>query len=92
MGPKRDLVGDLAAAVRTEQLIFGLYHSLYEWFNPNYLFDKANNFKTQTFVKGKTMPELYELVERYEPYVIWSDGELVLAFLGFVLVFVAFIF
>lgn len=74
VGPKRDLLGDLATAVRKEQLTFGLYHSLYEWFNPNYLFDKENNFTTKSFVKGKTMPELYELVEKYEPSVIWSDG------------------
>ena len=38
VGPKRDLVGDLAAAVRKEtDLKFGLYHSWYEWFNPLYL-------------------------------------------------------
>lgn len=75
VGPKRDLVGQLAVAVRKEQLVFGLYHSLYEWFNPSYLIDKANNFTTKTFVKGKTLPELYELVNRYKPNIIWSDGE-----------------
>jgi alpha-L-fucosidase len=41
---------------------FGLYHSLYEWYHPLYLQDKANNFETQDFVRLKTMPELYELV------------------------------
>ena len=38
VGPKRDLVGDLAAAVRNEtSLKFGLYHSWFEWFNPLWL-------------------------------------------------------
>lgn len=41
---------------------FGIYHSLYEWYHPLYLQDKANNFTSQDFVRFKTMPELYELV------------------------------
>ena len=58
-----DLTGDLAQAVRnTSNLKFGLYHSLYEWFNPLYLADKESKFQTQSFVQAKTMPELYELV------------------------------
>ena len=63
VGPKRDLVGDLANAIRNStSLKFGLYHSLYEWFHPLYLADKANKFQTQSFVEAKTMPELYEIV------------------------------
>lgn len=66
VGPKRDLVGDLAAAIRKkgEKVRFGLYHSLYEWYNPLYLADKAAKWTTNDFVKGKTMPELREVVER----------------------------
>ena len=41
---------------------FGLYHSLYEWFNPLWINDKQSNFATDDFVKFKTLPELYELV------------------------------
>ena len=38
VGPKRDLVGDLASAIRSfTDIKFGLYHSWYEWFNPLYL-------------------------------------------------------
>ncbi len=43
-------LGDLANAIRTRtDLVFGLYHSMYEWFHPLYLEDKKNGFKTQYF-------------------------------------------
>ncbi|RUS78019.1 hypothetical protein EGW08_014236, partial [Elysia chlorotica] len=66
---------DLAAALRRQGLRFGAYHSLFEFFHPLFLQDKKNNFTTQDFVRTKTMPELYELVTRYKPDLIWSDGE-----------------
>ena len=74
-GPHIDIIGELADAVRAEGLVFGLYHSLFEWFNPIYLQDKANNFQTQNFSIGKTIPELVDLVNRYQPWLIWSDGD-----------------
>ncbi|CAF1971844.1 unnamed protein product [Rotaria magnacalcarata] len=76
VGPKRDLLGDLANAIRNRtDIVFGLYHSMYEWFHPLYLEDKKNGFKTQMFPFGKTLPELKEIVETYKPSVIWSDGD-----------------
>ncbi|KAK7112789.1 hypothetical protein V1264_012181 [Littorina saxatilis] len=76
VGPNRDLVGDLASAIRkSTDLKFGTYHSLLEFFNPLFLQDMANNFTTNDFVARKTMPELYELVQRYKPDIIWSDGD-----------------
>ncbi|CAH1794582.1 unnamed protein product, partial [Owenia fusiformis] len=75
-GPHRDLVGDLATAIRSRTNIhFGLYHSLFEWFHPLYLQDKANKFQTNKFVMDKTLPELMEIVNAYKPDVIWSDGD-----------------
>ena len=48
VGPKKDVVGELKAAFkRHPDIHFGLYYSLYEWFNPLYLKDKANQFKTR---------------------------------------------
>jgi len=76
VGPHRDLVGELADAIKNHtSLHFGLYHSLFEWFHPKYIQDKKNNFTTQSFIFDKTMPELYDLVNKYEPDVIWSDGD-----------------
>jgi alpha-L-fucosidase len=75
IGPHRDLVGDLAKSVREKGLTFGLYHSLYEWYNPIYLADKENSFNTQDFVDHKMLPEMYELINNYQPSVLWSDGD-----------------
>ena len=44
--------GDLANAIRNHSdLHFGLYHSLFEWFNPLYLNDQKNHFNTNEFVQ-----------------------------------------
>ena len=46
------LAGDLATAIRSRtNITFGLYFSLFEWFHPLYLEDKANKFETQNYVK-----------------------------------------
>ncbi|KAL1255882.1 hypothetical protein QQF64_013943 [Cirrhinus molitorella] len=74
-GPHRDLVADLGTAIRKRDLHYGLYSTLYEWFNPLYMSDKQSGFKTQQFVENKVMPELYNLVNRYKPDLIWSDGD-----------------
>ncbi|ELK02142.1 tissue alpha-L-fucosidase [Pteropus alecto] len=75
VGPHRDLVGDLGTAIRKRNIRYGLYYSLLEWFHPLYLHDKKNGFKTQYFVTAKSIPELYDLVNRYKPDLIWSDGD-----------------
>eukprot|EP00934_Nitzschia_sp_Nitz4_P000587 Nitzschia sp. Nitz4//scaffold196_size54656//48319//50102//NITZ4_006648-RA/size54656-augustus-gene-0.44-mRNA-1//-1//CDS//3329540453//587//frame0 len=81
IGPRRDLFGDLSKAVRgvvspqtKKPLKFGAYHSFFEWFNPVYLQDAANDYQSQMFVDTKSLPELYDLVEKYEVDVIWADG------------------
>jgi len=56
--------GDLSRAIRSlNKTRFGVYHSLYEWFNPLWLQDKQSNLTTRTFVTEKVLPELYELVK-----------------------------
>jgi alpha-L-fucosidase len=82
VGPKRDLLGDLAVHIKNttspytnQTLQFGIYHSLFEWFNLLFRQDRSNNFTTNDFVTHKTLPELYDLVRKYEPNIIWSDGD-----------------
>ena len=69
IGPGRDLVGDLSHAVRQTDLKMGLYYSLYEWFNPLYRED------VERFVEEHMHPQFKDLVTRYEPSVIFADGE-----------------
>jgi alpha-L-fucosidase len=74
VGPRRDVTGEVSAAVKAAGLHSGLYHSLFEWLNPLFLEDQANNFTTRNFAIN-TMSELKDLVTRYQPEVIWSDGD-----------------
>nr|XP_003465681.1 plasma alpha-L-fucosidase [Cavia porcellus] len=75
-GPKRDVVKELELAVRKEtNLHFGLYYSLFEWFHPLFLEDKSSSFHAQKFPTAKMLPELYELVNKYQPEVLWADGD-----------------
>lgn len=69
------LVGLLSTAVRDEGMIFGLYYSLFEWFNRMYLEDKSYLYTKDYYVRNKVIPELTELVTRYKPLVLWSDGD-----------------
>lgn len=69
-------VGDLASAIRNStDLKFGVYHSLFEWYNPLYVKDRGNNFDDDEYVMNKVMPQLQELVHSYRPDIIWSDGD-----------------
>lgn len=69
IGPKRDLLGDLSEAVRRKGLRMGYYYSLYEWYNPLWLSDKPR------YVQEHVFPQFKDLVTRYKPAIIFSDGE-----------------
>jgi alpha-L-fucosidase len=67
--PKRDLLGDLTFAVRNAGMRMGYYYSLYEWFNPLWQTDKKR------YVDEHMTPQFKDLVTKYKPSLIFSDGE-----------------
>ena len=69
VGPHRDLAGDLTQAVKAKGLHMGFYYSLYEWFNPLYKTD------VNKYVDDHMIPQMKDLVTRYKPDVVWTDGE-----------------
>jgi alpha-L-fucosidase len=69
IGPHRDLLGDLTDAVRRKNLKMGFYYSLYEWYNPLWLQDKPR------YIREHMTPQFKDVVTRYKPAIIFSDGE-----------------
>lgn len=69
-GPKRDLIKDLSNAVRNAGLKMGLYYSLLEWNNPLYSAQNIDAWTSQHMI-----PQMKDLVNRYQPEVIFADGE-----------------
>jgi alpha-L-fucosidase len=47
----------------------GIYYSLYEWYNPLWLKDKPR------YVSEHMFPQFKDVVTRYKPSIIFSDGE-----------------
>ncbi len=69
IGPNRDLLGELVEAVRKRGVRMGFYYSLYEWFNPLYL------IAPKRYVDEHMLPQFKDVVTRYEPDIIFADGE-----------------
>ena len=69
IGPKRDLVGDYVSAVQGAGLKAGLYYSLYEWYHPWWQNDR------ERFVDEHFLPQIKDLVQKYQPDILWADGE-----------------
>jgi len=69
VGPHRDFCAELKAACEKNDVRFGVYHSVYEWWNPIYLRDP------EEYAVKHLIPMLKELVETYQPNTLFTDGE-----------------
>ena len=64
-GPRRDLCGDLAGAVRKKGLRMGLYHNTtYSFWDPRYPRKGWVEYMNRS---------IRELIDRYEPSILWGD-------------------
>jgi alpha-L-fucosidase len=90
IGPKRDLLGELSNAVRSKGMKMGIYYSLMEWestprnhewsggtsgyYLPDSIIQKYR-IPDPEYVNEHLLPQIKELVTKYQPSVIFSDGE-----------------
>ncbi|MBN2281373.1 MAG: alpha-L-fucosidase [Candidatus Marinimicrobia bacterium] len=69
IGARRDLIGELTEAVKKTDIKLGFYYSLYEWYHPWWQGDRKR------FVDEHFHPQFKNLIESYQPDLIWGDGE-----------------
>ena len=67
--PKRDFLMELKNAMEGTGVRFGVYHSVYEWWHPYYLENP------EKYALEHLHPMLKELVEKYQPHTLFTDGE-----------------
>ena len=75
VGPIRDIVGELANAVRSKGIRFGLYYSLPEWNNPLHRWYIDPHDSIGRYVKEHMIPQFKEVVGTYKPHLVFADGE-----------------
>jgi len=74
-GPKRNIVKELTTAVRNKGLRMGFYYSLPEWTNPRHIWMVDPDNEIGDYIDHYMVPQFKELVTRYKPDLIFSDGD-----------------
>ncbi|GAA5522144.1 alpha-L-fucosidase [Aliifodinibius salicampi] len=80
---EQDLLADLKKAADKHDIKLGFYYSIMDWHHPNaqaphypdYNTDEKSNPNFDQYVENYMKPQLKELVEKYDPAVLWFDGE-----------------
>jgi alpha-L-fucosidase len=81
----KDILKELSRACKAQGIKFGLYHSIMDWHHTDaqaysYLKDdpnkrEDNNTHFANYLETYMKPQLKELVENYDPDILWFDGE-----------------
>ena len=74
-GPRRNIVEELTEAVRQEGLRMCFYYSLPEWSNPLHIWMDQPPEHIKEYVDNYMIPQFKDLVTRYKPDAIFSDGD-----------------
>lgn len=67
----RDYIDEIRKEAINSGLKFGIYYSLLEW-TPLYTTGKK---KIEKYVDETMFPQIYEIMEKYNPDVLWVDGD-----------------
>ncbi len=65
-GPKRNVLGEFAAACERADLVFGTSYSLLDWADDRY--------PKCAYVESAAHPQVLDLVRRYGSKLLWGDG------------------
>jgi alpha-L-fucosidase len=77
----KDILAMLSAACRTARIPLGFYYSIMDWHHPDYLprrsWEKDRPTEGADFNRymDYAMNQVRELVTRYDPAVLWFDGQ-----------------
>ncbi len=79
----RDLLAELKAACDEQGIVLGFYHSIMDWHHPDaqaphyptYNTGEKKNPNFDLYYEEYLKPQVGELVEKYDPAVMWFDGE-----------------
>ena len=73
-GPQRDIIGELAEAVRAEDMRFGAsYHAMLNYYTPKYS-GPHPAYMSDDYVRYMNT-KARELIDEYHPSVLWLDGD-----------------
>ena len=67
---KRDIMKELSDACKKHGVVFCMYHSIMDWHHPD-----ENKTNIAKYREEYLKPQLKELVTKYDPGVLWFDGE-----------------